>query len=85
MIEPRPEIMFSDFVAWEATQTDLHELINGTVVPFRAGSADHEIITGNIFAKIHATIETPCLVFPSTTIVQTAILGRSRRSAESRQ
>jgi len=72
MIEPRSEISFSAFVAWEAAQTDLHELINGTIVPFRAGSADHELITGNVFAKLHATIEPPCLVFPSTTIVQTA-------------
>lgn len=72
MIEPRPEISFSDFVTWEATQNELHELVNGIIVPFRAGSADHELITGNVFAKLHATMEPPCLVFPSTTIVQTA-------------
>lgn len=72
MIEPRPELSFSEFVAWEVAHNDLHELINGFIVPFRAGSADHELITGNVFAKIHATVEPPCVVFPSTTIVQTA-------------
>jgi Uma2 family endonuclease len=72
VIEPRPAISFSEFVAWEAGQAALHELINGTIVPFRAGSADHELITGNVFAKLHATVEPPCRVFPSTTIVQTA-------------
>ena len=71
MIEPQPNVSFADFVAWETAQHELHELIAGRIVPFLAGSADHALITGNVFAKLHASVDPPCRVFPSTTIVQT--------------
>jgi Uma2 family endonuclease len=65
------DVSFAAFVAWEQQQTERHELVAGTVIPFLAGSADHELITGNVFARLHASIEPPCRVFPSTTIVKT--------------
>ncbi len=72
MIEPRQDVSFADFVAWERDQAELHELIAGRIVRFLAGSADDEIITVNVLAKLHASVAPPCIVFPSTTIVQTA-------------
>jgi Uma2 family endonuclease len=71
MIEKQPNVSFADFVAWEQDQTERHELIGGRVVRFLAGSVDHETITVNIISKLHASVEPPCRVFPSTAIVQT--------------
>jgi Uma2 family endonuclease len=71
MIHPEHLISFADFVAWEQDQEQRHELIGGRIVPFLAASMDHELITGNVFAKLHATVDPPCRVFPSTAIVQT--------------
>lgn len=69
MIEPRSDLSFSEFVAWETAQPDLHELINGSV-PRRFGRS-----------RTHyrqRLRQTPCehraavsRIFPSTTIVQT--------------
>jgi Uma2 family endonuclease len=71
MIENQAEISFADFVAWEQDQAEWHELIGGKIVPFRAGSADHESITVNVISKLKATVEPPCKVFGSSAIVQT--------------
>ena len=71
MIEKQPEISFADFIAWEQDQTEWHELIGGKVVPFRAGSADHESIAVNIIGKLKATVEPPCKVFGGSAIIQT--------------
>ena len=71
MIEKQAEVSFADFVAWEQRQSDRHELIGARVVPFLDGSIDHETITVNIIARLHASVEPPCKVFGSTAIVQT--------------
>lgn len=70
-IENQPSVTFADFVAWEQDQAERHELIGGRVIRFLAGSVDHETITVNVIAKLHASVEPPCRVFPSTAIVQT--------------
>jgi Uma2 family endonuclease len=72
VIEKQPRISFAEFVAWEQDQTQWHELIGGRVVPFRAGSADHESITVNVISKLKAAVEPPCKVFGSSAIFQTA-------------
>jgi Uma2 family endonuclease len=71
MIDKQHNISFGEFLAWEEIQTELHELINGRIVRFIAGSIDHETITVNVISKLHAVVEPPCKVFGSTAIVQT--------------
>ncbi|MFM2044307.1 MAG: hypothetical protein RLY86_2883 [Pseudomonadota bacterium] len=49
--KPRPTGR-ADFLAWETAQDDRWELINGLIRMMAGGSADHNIVTGNIFAAL---------------------------------
>jgi Uma2 family endonuclease len=68
--QPDP-ISLKDFLEWEQTQQDKHELINGRVVPFASVSKDHNHIAGNIYVALRAHARPPCTVYGTDIIIET--------------
>jgi Uma2 family endonuclease len=65
MNQPYPEnISLVDFLTWEQQQTDRFEWIDGIVVPYAGGSAQHSTIIANMTAIFHAATSDngPCFV-----------------------
>jgi len=67
---PEP-ISLKDFLEWEETQQEKHELINGHVVPFASASKDHNHIAGNVYVALRAHARPPCTVYGTDIIIET--------------
>jgi Uma2 family endonuclease len=67
---PEP-ITLKDFLDWEESQEEKHELINGHVVPFASASKDHNHIAGNIYVALRAHARPPCTVYGTDIIIET--------------
>lgn len=53
-----------DFLEWESRQDERWEFIAGRIKMMAGGSADHNLIAGNIFALLHAALRgSPCRPF----------------------
>jgi Uma2 family endonuclease len=46
----------ADFLAWEERQKERYEFLDGVVTMMAGGSRAHDIIAGNIFARLHAAL-----------------------------
>lgn len=54
----------TEFLEWESRQDERWEFIDGRIKMMAGGSADHNLIAGNIFAILHAALRgTPCRPF----------------------
>ena len=60
-----------DFLEWEETQQEKHELIDGRVVPFASASKDHNHIAGNIYVALRAHARPPCSVYGTDIVIET--------------
>lgn len=55
------------FLEWESRQRERWELFGGRVKMMDGGSADHNVIAGNVFALLHAALRgSSCRVFQQT-------------------
>ncbi|MGQ0662363.1 MAG: Uma2 family endonuclease [Pseudomonadota bacterium] len=54
-VAPKPWSV-ADFLAWERTQEDRYEWLDGFVRMMVGGTADHNAISGNLFAALHAAL-----------------------------
>ncbi len=64
----QPERVWSpeEYLAFERASESKHEYINGKIIAMAGASAAHNIITGNILARLHRHVQDrPCIVFPS--------------------
>lgn len=67
-----------EYLAWEATQDQKHEFVDGYAYGMAGANEAHNIIQGNLFAAAHGKLRgTPCRPFPSDMKVQTGN-GRAR-------
>lgn len=59
------KMSFDEFMAWEETQTEKHELINGELIVARAGAEDqHVTVCGNVYIALRQHLrDTPCRTF----------------------
>ena len=72
MMEQRNEsISLKDFLDWEETQEQKHELIHGRIVPFASASKDHDHIAGNVYMALRGIIRPPCTAYGSDIIIET--------------
>jgi Uma2 family endonuclease len=56
----------SDFLTWDATQTERHEFFNGEVFAMAGGTDAHSIVSGNVYMALRNHLAgTPCRVFNS--------------------
>jgi Uma2 family endonuclease len=46
----------ADFLAWEERQKERYEFLDGIVTMMAGGSRAHDVIAGNIFARLHAAL-----------------------------
>jgi Uma2 family endonuclease len=54
----------TDFLAWEAAQAERFEYVGGVIKMMAGGTADHNLIAGNIFAALHGRLRGgPCTPF----------------------
>jgi Uma2 family endonuclease len=61
-----------EFLAWERAQEERYEFVDGIVRLMVGGTADHNTITGNVFATLRARLRGgPCRAFMSDMKVQT--------------
>ena len=68
MATPAPVLPVSvdDYLAGELTSKVRHEYVDGEVYAMVGASTEHNLITGNVFAVLHAHMRgTPCRVFMS--------------------
>jgi hypothetical protein len=57
MDQPLPEsISLSDFLEWEARQSDRYEWVDGVVIPVSGVSDEHAAISANLTAIIRPTL-----------------------------
>ncbi len=63
---PQEKIPFGpdDYLAWEMTQIERHEYVDGEVFAMSGASDPHGTVTGNLFAALHGHVRgTPCKPF----------------------
>ncbi len=54
------------YLEWEHTQTERHEYVDGQVFAMAGAKRAHAIVTGNVFAALHAALaDGPCRPFVS--------------------
>lgn len=67
----RPNYQFNyfseaEYLEFEEHSLTKHEYFDGEVFAMAGGSINHQLLTGNVFAKFHAHLNgTPCLTFSS--------------------
>jgi Uma2 family endonuclease len=72
MIQPLPErISLADFLAWEQSQEQKHELLAGEILAFSGGSFDHNDISLNVCRLLDDRVTPPCKAHNSDTIIET--------------
>ena len=75
MAVPQPKVPFSadDFLAWDATQTERHEFVNGDVFAMAGGEDRHASVSGNLFAALHSHLKgSRCRVYMNDVKLQVA-------------
>lgn len=75
MALPQPKAPFSvdDFLAWDATQTERHEYVNGEVFAMAGGEDRHASVAGNLFAALHGHLKgSRCRVYMNDVKLQVA-------------
>lgn len=75
MALPQPKTPFSadDFLAWDATQTDRHEFVDGEVFAMAGGEDRHASVSGNLFASLHSHLKgSRCRVYMNDVKLQVA-------------
>jgi Uma2 family endonuclease len=75
MAVPQPKAPFSadDFLAWDATQTERHEFVNGEVFAMAGGEDRHASVSGNLFAALHSHLKgSRCRVYMNDVKLQVA-------------
>jgi Uma2 family endonuclease len=75
MAVPQPKAPFSadDFLAWDATQTERHEFVNGEVFAMAGGEDRHASVSGNLFAALHSHLKSSrCRVYMNDVKLQVA-------------
>jgi len=75
MAVPQPKVPFSadDFLAWDATQTDRHEFVDGEVFAMAGGEDRHASVSGNLFAALHSHLKgSRCRVYMNDVKLQVA-------------
>jgi Uma2 family endonuclease len=75
MALPQPKAPFSadDFLAWDATQTERHEYVNGEVFAMAGGEDRHASVSGNLFAALHGHLKgSRCRVYMNDVKLQVA-------------
>jgi Uma2 family endonuclease len=71
-VEQRIEsISLKEFLDWEQTQEQKHELIHGRIVAFSGASKDHNHIAGNVYIALRARLKPPCTAYGSDMIIET--------------
>ena len=66
MSQPQAKVSFGpeDYLAWEATQAERHEYLDGEVFAMWGASDAHGTVAGNLFAVIHSKLRgSPCKPF----------------------
>ena len=67
----RPNYQFNyfseaEYLEFEENSLTKHEYFNGEVFAMSGGSMNHQLLTGNVFAKFHTHLSgSPCLTFSS--------------------
>ncbi len=62
-----------DYLKWELTNEDKHELVDGYVYALAGPSANHDRISGNIYRKCGNHLESsPCAPFTSDMKLKTS-------------
>jgi Uma2 family endonuclease len=62
-----------EFLAFEAKSDTRHQLIDGQIYDMAGGTIEHDIITGNVFARLHAQLRGKgCTAYTANMLVQTA-------------
>ena len=75
MALPQPKTPFSadDFLAWDASQTERHEFVNGEVFAMAGGEDRHASVSGNLFASLHSHLKgSRCRVYMNDVKLQVA-------------
>ena len=75
MVLPQPKTPFSadDFLAWDATQTERHEFVDGEVFAMAGGEDRHASVSGNLFASLHSHLKgSRCRVYMNDVKLQVA-------------
>jgi Uma2 family endonuclease len=75
MALPQPKTPFSadDFLAWDATQTERHEFVDGEVFAMAGGEDRHASVSGNLFASLHSHLKgSRCRVYMNDVKLQVA-------------
>jgi Uma2 family endonuclease len=72
MIQPLPEHRsLADFLAWEQSQEDKHELLAGEILAVSGGSFDRNDISLNVCRLLDERVAAPCKAHNSDTIIET--------------
>lgn len=75
MALPQPKTPFSadDFLAWDASQTERHEFVDGEVFAMAGGEDRHASVSGNLFASLHSHLKgSRCRVYMNDVKLQVA-------------
>jgi len=65
-VQPRPHLSPAEYLAWEAGQSERHELVDGEVYAMTGARLAHNVIAGNAFAFLRERLRgTPCRVYMS--------------------
>jgi Uma2 family endonuclease len=64
--EPQRTMTAQEFLAWEATQQERHEFVDGEVFAMTGARDSHVTVAGNLFVALHQCLAgTPCRAFIS--------------------
>lgn len=62
--QARPTLTADDYLAWEATQTERHDYVDGEVFAMAGAEDRHVTVTGNVYMALRQHLRgTPCRTF----------------------
>ena len=62
---PVARMSTTEYLAWERSQRDKHQLIDGQVVARAGGSPRHNRLSARVLARLELALESPCAAFSS--------------------
>lgn len=57
LLQPQTPYSADDFLAWDATQTERHEFVDGEVLAMAGGEDRHASVSGNLFTSLHSHLK----------------------------
>ncbi len=75
-LQPQLRMTFEKYLEWERHQENKHEYFNGDIFAMTGASRNHNLITANTLAGLHAQLRgKPCEIYPSDMRVKVSLTG----------